>query len=180
MINDIGEKIKNAPFTLNENMGGAYQGAMIDVVLNHLCKIAIHINENAFKGFDENKTQHINLFVNKNMLMRVLLLQHISKAEMFMTQTQQWKAKNGQFYEFSDTLNTKLKTGERSLFMCQKYGIELSEEEFEAMCIIDKTEENGDIYSNSLSMLIKFVNKLTAIDIRNKQIKKNKKEEIEQ
>lgn len=179
MINDIGEKIKNAPFTLNENMGGAYQGAMIDIVLNHLCKIAIHINENAFKGFDENKTHHINLFVNKNMLMRILLLQHISKAEMFMTQTQQWKAKNGQFYEFSDTLNTKLKTGERSLFMCQKYGIELSEEEFEAMCIIDKTDENGDIYSNSLSMLVKFVNKLTTIDIRNKQLKKNNKEEIE-
>lgn len=179
MINDIGDKIKNAPFTLHENMGGAYQGAMIDIILNHLCKIAIHINENAFKGIDETKVQHNNLFVNKNMLMRVLLLQHISKAEMFTQQTQQWKAKNGQFYEFSDELNTKLKTGERSLFMCQKYGIELSEEEYEAMCIIDKNEENGDIYSNSLTMLVKYVNKLTAIDIRNKQIKKNNKEEIE-
>ena len=98
---------------------------------------------------------------------------------MFVQQTQQWKAKNGQFYDFNDQMNTKLKTGERSAFMCQKYGIELSEEEFEAMCIIDKNEENGDIYSNSLSMLVKYVNKLTAIDIRYNQIKKNKKEEIE-
>lgn len=179
LINDIGDKIKNAPFTLHENMGGAYQGAMIDIVLNHLCTIATHINDNAFKGDDENRINHSNLYVNKNMLMKVLLLQHISKAEMFVYQTQQWKAKNGQFYEFSDELNTKLKTGERSLFMCQKYGIELSEEEYEAMCIIDKNEENGDIYSNSLTMLVKYVNKLTAIDIRNKQIKKNK-EIIEQ
>lgn len=179
MINDIGDKIKNAPFTLHENMGGAYQGAMIDIVLNHLCKIATHINDNAFKGNDENRTNHSNLYVNKNMLMKVLLLQHISKAEMFVYQTQQWKAKNGQFYDFNDELNTKLKTGERSIFMCQKYGIELSEEEYEAMCIIDKNEENGDIYSNSLTMLVKYVNKLTAIDIRYKQIKKNK-EVIEQ
>lgn len=179
MINDIGDKIKNTPFTLHENMGGAYQGAMIDVVLNHLCTIATHINDNAFKGNDENKTNHHNLYVNKNMLMKVLLLQHISKAEMFVYQTQQWKVKNGQFYDFNDELNTKLKTGERSIFMCQKYGIELSEEEYEAMCIIDKNEENGDIYSNSLTMLVKYVNKLTAIDIRHKQIKKNK-EVIEQ
>lgn len=179
MINDIGDKIKNAPFTLHENMGGAYQGAMIDIVLNHLCTIATHINDNAFKGDVEDKTNHPNLFVNKNMLMKVLLLQHISKAEMFVYQTQQWKAKNGQFYDFNDTLNTKLKTGERSIFMCQKYGIELSEEEYEAMCIIDKNEENGDIYSNSLTMLVKYVNKLTAIDIRYKQIKKNNKIEIE-
>lgn len=179
MINDIGDKIKNAPFTLHENMGGAYQGAMIDIVLNHLCKIALHINENAFKGLEENKTLHSNLYVNKHMLMRVLLLQHISKAEMFVNQTQQWKAKNGQFYDFNDTLTTKLKTGERSLYMCHKYGINLSEEEYEALCIIDKNEENGDIYSNSLSMLVKYVNKLTAIDIRSKQNKKNNKEEIE-
>lgn len=179
MINDIGDKIKNAPFTLHENMGGAYQGAMIDIVLNHLCTIATHINDHAFKGNDENRINHSNLYVNKNMLMKVLLLQHISKAEMFVYQTQQWKAKNGQFYDFNDELNTKLKTGERSIFMCQKYGIELSEEEYEAMCIIDKNEENGDIYSNSLTMLVKYVNKLTAIDIRHKQIKKNK-EIIEQ
>ena len=179
MINDIGEKIKNAPFTLHENMGGAYQGAMLDVVLNHICKIAVHINDLAFKG-DNSKIQHTNLYVNHEMLMRVLLLQHISKAQMFMLQTQQWKAKNGQFYEFSDTLNTKLKTGERSLFLCQKYGIELSEEEYEALCIIDKNEENGDIYSNPLTMLVKFVNKLATIDIRYNQNKKNNKEEIEQ
>lgn len=179
LIDDIGDKIKNSSFTLHENMGGAYQGAMIDIVLNHLCKIAAHINENAFGGDSDTKINHPNLYVNKSMLMRVLLLQHISKSEMFVQQTQQWKAKNGQFYDFNDQLNTKLKTGERSVFMCQKYGIELSEEEFEAMCIIDKNEENGDIYSNSLSMLVKYVNKLTAIDIRYNQIKKNKKEEIE-
>ena len=179
MINDIGEKIKNAAFTLHENMGGAYQGAMLDIVLNHICKIAVHINDLALKG-DTNKVQHPNLYVNHDMLMRVLLLQHISKAQMFTLQTQQWKTKNGQLYEFSDELNTKLKTGERSLFMCQKYGIELSEEEFEAMCIIDKSEESGDIYSNPLTMLIKYVNKLATIDIRYKQIKKNNKEVIEQ
>lgn len=179
LIDEIGDKIKNAPFTLHENMGGAYQGAMIDVVLNHLCTLATHINENAFNGGNENKPNHPNLYVNKFMLMRVLLLQHISKAEMFVQQEQAWKAKNGQFYDFNSELMTKLKTGERSLYMCQKYGIEFCEEEYEAMCIIDKSEENGDIYSTPLSMLVKYVNKLTAIDIRYKQIKKTKKEEIE-
>lgn len=179
MVDDIGDKLKDAPFTLHENMGGAYQGAMIDIILNHLCSIAAHINENGLRGNEENKVNHPNLYVNKHMLMRVLLLQHISKAEMLVYQTQPWKAKNGQFYEFNQDLNTSLRTGERSLYMCQKYGIELSEEEYEAMRIIDKEEENSDMFSTPLSMIVKFANKLTTIDIRYKQLNKIKKEEKE-
>ena len=45
MINDIGDKLKRASFALSVNSGCAYDGSMIDTVLNHLCVIAYHINE---------------------------------------------------------------------------------------------------------------------------------------
>lgn len=95
MINDIGDKLKMASFALSVNSGCAYDGSMIDTVLNHLCVIAYHINEDAFGINAKQRMKHGYLKVNPNILMRVLLLQHISKAEMFIPQEQQWKIKTG-------------------------------------------------------------------------------------
>ena len=61
---------------------------------------------------------------------------------------------------------TTLKCGERSIFMCQKYGIKLSEEEYEAIIIIYKDDENkkADTYVNPLCQIVKIANQLTAIE----------------
>ena len=80
LINDYGESIKLASFAMNETSGGAYQGSLLDVVLSSLCVIASHINENAFGINDKGKIKHPFLQADKNSLMKVLLLQHISKA----------------------------------------------------------------------------------------------------
>ena len=166
MINDIGDKLKRASFALSVNSGCAYDGSMIDTVLNHLCVIAYHINEDAFGINAKQRMKHGYLKVNPNILMRVLLLQHISKAEMFIRQAQQWKIKNSYTFDFNPNMATTLKCGERSIFLCQKYGIKLSEEEYEAIRIIDKDDENkkADTYVNPLCQIVKIANQLTAIE----------------
>lgn len=163
LIDDMGDLIKNASFSLTENSGSAYQGSMIDVVLNNLCRLGYELNENCF-GYQNNKIKHKHLYVNQNMLMRVLLLQHIAKAEMFVIQNNQWKAKNGYIYDFNGELKTSLKLGERSIFLCMKYGIELNEEEYEAMRIIDKDEDKTNSFTQPLCAIVKIANQLTAIE----------------
>lgn len=158
MIEEIGDSIKDASFSLQENSGSAYQGSLINVVLNYLCKLALHLNENGFE-------KHPHLKVNTISLMRVLLLQHIAKSEMFVFQTQQWKVKNGYVYDFNPNLTTCLKCGERSLFLCMKYGIELTEEEYEAIRIIDKEDVNTNQYVSPLCQLVKTANQLISIEL---------------
>ena len=112
--------------------------------------------------------------------MRVLLLQHISKAQMFVPQRESWKLKKGILYDFNDDLNAILKLGERTLYLCQKYNIKLSEEEFEAIKCIDKTEDKSDYMLSPLCAIVKYANVMTAIECRTKQKSKNKKETIEE
>ena len=95
LIKDYGEKIKVASFAMNETSGGAYQGSLLDIVLSNLCVIATHINEDAFGLNAKEKTKHAFLRVDKNSLMKVLLLQHISKAELFVPSNEQWKINKG-------------------------------------------------------------------------------------
>jgi hypothetical protein len=171
LINDYGEAIKLASFAMNETSGGAYQGSLLDIVLSNLCVIASHINENAFGINDKGKIKHPFLQTDKHSLMKVLLLQHISKAEMFVPSNEQWKINKGMLYEFNPSLQTALKLGERSVFLCMKYNIHLTEEEYEAMKICDKDEEKNNSFITPLAEIVKIANQLTAIEIYNKNKK---------
>ena len=173
LIEDYGDKIKIASFSLNDISGSAYQGSLLDVVLYNLCAIANHINEKAFGMNNKGKVQHNHLYVNKSNLFKVLLLQHISKSEMFVPVTEQWKINKGIFYEFNPNLMTSMKLGERSLFICSKYGIQFTEEEYAAMKVLDKDEDKTNSFITPLEQLVKISNQLTAIETyqKNKNLK---------
>lgn len=177
MMDDLGERIKNCSYTMNNDTGSCYQGSLIDIVLNHLCATAYSINENVFSI--GGKLQ--DLKVNNDMLMRVLLLQHISKCEMFVPTVEQWKIKKGIYYDFNSELKSSLKLGERSLYICQKYGIQFTEEEYEAIRVIDKTdEERINNFMSPLCMIVKIANQVVSIEMRQKYLKENKKEIMEE
>lgn len=181
MINEIGDKIKLASFSLTTTTGSAYYGSMIDTVLNHLCTVAYHINEDAFGLNAKQKYKHPYLKVDSDSLMRVLLLQHVSKSEIFVPQSEQWKISKGYPFDFNNKLPSSLKTGERSLYLCQKYGIKLSEEEFEAMRIIDKEEDfKNNSYANPLSTIVKISNQLVAIETYRKTAINNGQKEVKE
>lgn len=174
MIDDLGDSIKTCSFAMNEDSGASYEGSLIDVVLNKLCKLAYDINEYALTG------KHNYLSVNFEMLMRVLLLQHIGKAQMFVDEEEAWKRKRGSKYKFNENLEANLKLGERSLYICQKYNIHLTEEEYEAIRIIDKDDSKGDYYASPLALITKMVNTLTSTELKREWEDKNKKEKIEE
>ena len=177
MINEIGEQLKDCSFSMNDDRGSAYQGSMIDIVLNHLCSVAYNINEVVFGPTGKFNSMR----VNPDMLMRVLLLQHIAKAEMFVNTRDTWKVKKGMLYEFNTNLKASLKLGERSLYLCQKYGIELAEEEYEAIRIIDKSEDDKIMfYINPLCSIVKMANQFVAVEMRQKYINNKEKETIEE
>lgn len=168
LINELGEKLKNASFNMNEANGGCYEGSLIEVILNNLCTLGYHINELAFGLNDKGKRNHPFLNVNTEMIMRVLLLQHISKAEYFVTQTENWKKNKGYLFDFNGELETQLKMGERSAFLCMKHGIQLSEIEFEAMTIVDKDDKCFNSHQNQLVVLVKTINHLVAVELQKK------------
>lgn len=168
LINELGEKLKNASFNMNEANGGCYEGSLIEVILNNLCTLGYHINELAFGLNDKGKRNHPFLNVNTEMIMRVLLLQHISKAEYFITQTENWKKNKGYLFDFNGELETQLKMGEHSAFLCMKHGIQLSEIEFEAMTIVDKDDKCFNSHQNQLVVLVKTINQLVAVELQRK------------
>ena len=149
---------------MSDSSGASYQGSLLNVVLNNLCVIATHINEGGFGINGNGKEKHPYLYVDKKSLMKVLLLQHISKAELFVPSKEQWKINKGMLYEFNSELATSLKLGERSIFLCMKYGIKLTEEEYDAMKVCDKDEEKNNSFVTPLAELVKIANQLTAIE----------------
>lgn len=168
LINELGDKLKNASYNMNETNGGCYEGSLIEVILNNLCTLGYHINELAFGLNDKGKRNHPFLNVNTEMIMRVLLLQHISKAEYFIPQTEAWKKNKGILFDFNGELETQLKMGERSAFLCMKHGIQLSEIEFEAMTIVDKDDKCFNSHQNQLVVLVKTINQLVAVELQRK------------
>lgn len=172
LINTYGDLLKKASYGMNEDSGSAYDGSLLDIVLNKLCLYSFNINN----------TLSESMKVNKESLLKVLLLQHISKCEMFVEQTVDWQRKRGVLYEFNPEIKGQLKTGERSAYICMKYGINLTEEEYEAIRIIDKdNDDKSQYYTSPLATIVKMTNLLVNADLREsykKTIKeKTKKEE---
>lgn len=172
LINTYGDLLKKASYGMSEDSGSAYDGSLLDIVLNKLCLYSFNINN----------TLSESMKVNKESLLKVLLLQHISKCEMFVEQTVDWQRKRGVLYEFNPEIKGQLKTGERSAYICMKYGINLTEEEYEAIRIIDKdNDDKSQYYASPLATIVKMTNLLVNADLREsykKTIKeKTKKEE---
>lgn len=178
MMNDLGDKIKFAPYSMNTNYGGADAGSLIDVTLNVLCKIGAQINNNTLGANGGDKISHPQLCVNNEMLMRVLLLLNIAKAEMFVD-ADAWHINHGMPYTFAET-KTKLKLGERSLYICQKYNIKLEEEEFEAFLTIDNADDNGERFQSPLYTVVKAAKMFTLVELRQRYLASIKTETTEE
>lgn len=179
MIKEIGDKIKMAPYSREVEFGGAEPGSLIDVTLNKLCKIGAQINTNALGKNGGDKISHPNLCVNQHMLMRVLLLMNLAKAEMFVPVTDDWKTRRGINYDFVE-MKTKMKLGQRSLYLCQKYGIKLSEEEFDAFSTIDISDETGERFLSPLYAVVKTAKMLTLIELRQEYLRSVEKKKFEE
>ena len=155
---ELTSKIINATFAINAENNCAYDGSMLHIVLRTLTPLAIKINELLPE----------NIRVDNNSIIKVCLLSHISKSEMFIKNDNQWEIeKRGIHYKYSPT-NVALKMGARSILMAQNLGVSFSNEEFEAMLILDRDDNDlqAKFYSSPLSIIIKKANELTFLQNR--------------
>lgn len=155
LIDNYGELIKNASYGMNSGSGAAGKGALLEVVLHKMCTYAFMINSQIKSDFK----------VDDARLLKILLLQHISKAVMYVpkknTMNNRLTQQNLYLYNFNDNLKGKLRSGERSALMCFENGITLDAEEFEAIKVMDAdSDDKMQVYLCPLSSIVKAVNTL--------------------
>lgn len=159
LFESIGEdELMKATYGMDKHCGMAYEGSLCASILE-LCDIASKVNET----LGDKK-------VDVKSIYKVGLLSHISKALMFKKNTNEWEINNrGKLYVFNNELVAAMMTGERSLYLCNNAGIEFSEEEFEAMTVIDKANrsDNSILFGlTPLSQIIKVSYEL--LNVKNK------------
>lgn len=158
------ENVAAAPFFNLEESGVAYEGAFTRSVIR-LIKIAYNIND----------TLPDDLRVDERSINKVCLLSHIAKALLYVPNDNKWEVTNrGMNYAFNNELKGALRVGERSLLIAMNEGVRFTEEEFEAMRIMDKdgADDNYSKYfSSPLSMVVRQANEI--LDYINRTRKKN-------
>jgi len=147
---EFNNQLKLAPSHTSERSGGAYDGGLIEHI-NLITTIARKINDNVILESDR---------IDNNSLIKVCFLHQIAKAKQYVKNDNDWDIKRGNFYKYTDGLPA-LKTGELSVMLCNKYGIELTELEFEAILSLDKEDDRQTIdHGNLLGKILRIANEL--------------------
>lgn len=156
--NEIENKIKNGTFSITNENGLAYEGSLLNVILRILTPFAIKINE----------CLPDNVKVDKSSLIKVCLLSHISKCEMFEPNDNEWeREKRGMLFKYAKS-NIALKMGMKSLILSQQMGVTFTPEEIEAITIMDRRsdDEQANFFANPISIVLKQANELTYLSTR--------------
>ena len=142
--------LKVASCALNEDTGCAYPGSLL-VHINLITALARRISKMISGTFTIEETS----------LLKVCLLMHLSKFDMYEPNDNQWEIeKRGLNYKFSE-LEGKLKFGERSALMALNNGIKLTPIEFEAFKCLDNEKDGNSKYGDSiLTTIVRQANEL--------------------
>jgi hypothetical protein len=145
-----GDILYLASYSNNNDVGLAYEGSMIDTSLKKLAVFAVKLND----IFPE------QMRVDKASLVKVCLLQHISKAERFVKSNDEWrKTRLGELYSYTKGMPA-IGIGLHSIAMATSCGVEFTTEEIEAMTIIDRKDDDAQIkyHSSLMSMIVRQAN----------------------
>lgn len=164
LMSFLGTAFIQAPASTMESLHNAFEGGLIDHLLR-VANYAVKINNSL--PDDER--------VPQDSLLKVCFLHQIGKANLYTPCTSDWHRKNqGKMYEFNDNV-VSMRVSERSVYYALSHGITLSEEEYSAILMFDKTDDKMAEYHNSmLGDLLKMGNTLAI-----KHEKREKKSEVE-
>ena len=153
---DFGEVLGNGTFSnaQHENLMG--DGTLINTVLRKLTPMALKLNE----VLPESNR------VDRDKIIKVCLLSHISKAVRLVRNDNEWEiSKRNILYKYNPN-NPSIKTGFHSLLIAQNSGIKFSEDEAEAMIINDRdpNDEQARWYASPLATIIRMANELVYVN----------------
>jgi len=117
LLNLLGVQFVGAPCSTKESTYGAFEGGLIQHILN-TTKYAVIINN----ALPEDKR------VDQSTLIRVCLVHQIGKGKMFIPQESKWHNERGEMYKFDNDI-LSFKVAERSIYYLNKCGVELTEAE---------------------------------------------------
>lgn len=158
LLDFLGEDLLTAPASTMTSLHNAFPGGLIDHVLK-TTKYAIGIN----------KLLPESLSVDAQSIVKVCFLHQIGKTFLYKWCESEWHRTNqGKMYEFNEDI-TSMKIGERSVYYAMKYGVTLSEEEYQAIVNYDKPDDDKQSkwYGSTLSTILKQANELAIIEEKN-------------
>ena len=158
LLEYLGEDLLTAPASTMKSLHNAFPGGLIDHILK-TTKYAIGINNLLPTGME----------VEAQSIVKVCFLHQIGKTFLYKWCESEWHRNNqGKMYEFNEEL-TSMKIGERSVYYSMKYGVKLSEEEYQAIVNYDKPEDDKQSkwYGSTLSTILKQANELAIIEEKN-------------
>ncbi len=152
------EKLKNGSFVTQDDHGQAHDGSLLDVVLWILTPYAIKLNDLLPES----------IRVDRNKLIKVCLLHHISKAVKLIANDNQWEVqKLKRMYKYDDSLPS-IRTGLHSAVIAsQEFGVQWTAEEIEAMTVNDRelTDDQARFHSSIFSNIVRMANELSYMQI---------------
>jgi hypothetical protein len=155
LLDFLGDDLTSAPASTMKSLHNAFPGGLID-----------HIILTTKYAVDINLSLPENLRVNNDSLIKVCFLHQIGKTYLYKLCESEWHRNNqGKMYEFKDDL-VSMRVGERSAYYALKYGVELSEEEYQSIINYDKPDDDKQAkwHSSTLATILKQANELAIIE----------------
>ena len=159
LLEFLGEDLYSAPASNMESMYNAFPGGLIDYILT-VTKYGINLND----ILPESQK------VDKKSIIRVCFLHQLGKVKLYKFCESEWHRKNqGKMYDFNEDL-VSMRVGERSAYYSLRYGVELSDEEYQSILNYDKTDDDKQSkwYGSTLSTILRLANELAIIECKKK------------
>lgn len=159
LLEFLGEDLYSAPASNMDSMYNAFPGGLIDYILT-VTKYGINLND----ILPESQR------VDKKSIIRVCFLHQLGKVKLYKFCESEWHRKNqGKMYDFNEDL-VSMRVGERSAYYSLRYGVELSDEEYQSILNYDKTDDDKQSkwYGSTLSTILRLANELAIIECKKK------------
>jgi hypothetical protein len=155
LLDFLGEAIYTSPASSSLNMIGCYPGGLLSHIIKG-CKYSIKLNE----ILPDDLKQPVESIVKAAFLCQI--------GKVFMFEIAVGPSSVGKMYNFNDNL-VRLHIGERSAYYAMKYGVNLSEEIYQAIVNIDKETDDkmAKYFSSPLSQIIKNGFELAIMEEKN-------------
>lgn len=149
-VETLKNELLNAPCGINEEMGTAYEGALL-----------MHINMTMALAQRLSKMISGTFKIDELSLLKSCIIMHLSKRHMYVKNDNEWEIKNrGLNFKFKKDVEGCLKGGERSALEALNNGVKLTPIEFEAIKSLDDAENNSTIYKSIITIIVKQANEL--------------------
>lgn len=157
LVDFLGDDLFTSPASTSLSMVGCYPGGLLHHTIK-ACKYSININE----MLPESLKQPIQSII------KAIFLSQIGKVFMFCPNKNEWQVKQGKMYDFCDDI-VRLRVGERSIYYTTKYGVQLTEEEYQAILNLDKDDEDkmAKYFSAPLTSIVKWGFELAIMEEKN-------------